>query len=284
MTKRLKFSRLILGIICIALAVLILLALIRFGSVFAFLMIYPWISDALQSSTGMSHWMASLIAFVPAVVGVIGIGMLFSWNRKKRTIGLIMASVAYLVTCGFMYSIEADRSFDPLTGKANKCFAAGLDGYEEISCEWKFHPETGNPVITDPAQIKNIITAMNVSESEPRVTNRVRPNKNLRFFSVDGRPLYWYYQFPDGKIDLFDSPGRHPHFGKDIILQPITAEIVKILLYPQDDWDIERVNLPDSKPISQGDPKALSSTNNGNDSAMEVLRDLYIERKKQLKQ
>ncbi|MBT5503461.1 hypothetical protein HN643_00955 [Candidatus Falkowbacteria bacterium] len=282
MTKRLKFSRLILGIICIALAILIFMALIRFGTVFAFLMIYPWISDALQSSAGMNHWLASIIAFVPAVVGVIGIGMLFSWNRKRRTIGMVMAGIAYLTTCAFMYSIEADRSFDPITGKANKCYAAGLNGYEEISCEWKFHPETGNPVITDLGEIKKIITSMNVSESEPRISNKVRPNKNLRFFSVDGTPMYWYYEFPDGVIDMFDSPGRHPHFNT--VLQPITPEIVKIVLYPQDNWDIERVNLPDSKPISQGDPKALSSANSGNDSAMEELRDLYIERKKQLKQ
>ncbi|MEK7511959.1 MAG: hypothetical protein AAB575_02990 [Patescibacteria group bacterium] len=234
-----KMKKIILGILLIALGLLLLIGLIRFGSLLAFLYIFSRISELLTVSLGLNEWLAKIIAFAPAVFFTVGTGYLLTFNRARFQRGLILCSIGYLAICIFMYSVNARHAYNPISGKATKCYAAGFSGYEEISCEWKFHPQTRSPVITDPEQIKEVVRSLAVTENPPQVGQRVKLTKNIRFFSVDGTPLVWYYQHPDGKIELFSTSGHHPLLNT--ILQPINSEIAKLLLNPKNRYEADRI-------------------------------------------
>jgi hypothetical protein len=265
-------KKIVIGFLLISLGVLLILGLIRFGNILAFLFIFSWVSEELTLNLGMNEWLAKIIAFAPAVFLTIGTGYLLTFNRARFQRGIIFCSIGYLVVCVFMYSVNAGHAYDPVTGKATKCYAAGFSGYEEISCEWKFHPQSGKPVISDSEQIKEIIRSQAVTANPPKVGQKVKLTKDIRFFSVDGTPLVWYYQYPDGKIELFSTPGHHPQLNT--VLQPINAEIAQLLFNPKNRHDADLISFADG--ADTGSSEATT--------ALEAYRDHLIKIREQLRE
>ncbi|MEK7159556.1 MAG: hypothetical protein AAB766_03610 [Patescibacteria group bacterium] len=263
-------KKIIIGGLLIALGLLLLFGLIRFGSLLAFLYIFSRISELLTVSLGLNEWLAKIIAFAPAVFFTVGTGYLLTFNRARFQRGLILCSIGYLAICIFMYSVNAGHAYDPISGKATKCYAAGFSGYEEISCEWKFHPQSGKPVISDPEQIKEIIRSQAVTKNPPKVGQKVKLTKDIRFFSVDGTPLVWYYQYPNGKIELFSTPGHHPQLNT--VLQPINAEIAQLLFNPKNRHEADLISFADE----------TDSRNSDGKTALEAYRDHLIKLREQL--
>ena len=225
-----NYKKLILGILIIGLAIWLLLGLLRFGSIIAFFWIFEIIVNELTLAAGLNKYLAMIIAFVPALALLWSVPLMFSLNKRKRNLGMIMGGACYLLYSILMFSLESNHYFDPATGAPTKCYASGLTSYDEVPCNTEFHPQTGNPVIKDPAQIKSIIMAKHTAEAQLQPVSRVAPSSDMRFFTPDGKPLYWYYQHPNGEIEIFDTPGKPPQLNVE--LNSITAEIAAAIIYP----------------------------------------------------
>jgi hypothetical protein len=239
-----SFKKLIWGALFIGLGILMIIGVIRFGSLIAFLWIYSWTVDELELTLGLNHYLANLVALVPAIAMAYGIVRLFSTNQARRNVGIAVTAGCYLLYCLLLVLLSGQSYFNPQTGEPTKCYSTGLNGYEEISCAWKFHPQSGSRVIKDPAQEKSIILSMQTKVATRGRIERVAPDKEMRFFSPDGAPLYWYYQHPDGTIEIFAAPGKHPQLNVE--LNPLTPEIVKQILYPESKAAAEKIKVMES--------------------------------------
>jgi len=105
-------------------------------------------------------------------------------------------------------------------GESRGCKAwNSIDGYyEDVNdCTRQVHPTYGTPIIP--------ITPDNFLLFDMK---KVDVNANTVFFDpVKGAPLLYYYE-TDSSIDFFNSQGRHPQFGSELL--PVTEDIVKKVL------------------------------------------------------
>lgn len=212
-----KFLR---SVLLIALACLVIIGMFRLGKVFGFLLVFPWFVSKLENA-GVNIWLARAISVPIAVLIVMCISWLFSFSKEKRMRGLIVGTCIYCLWFFVLFAIQKDYNFNPLTGEPLKHYAATPYGYVEVPAKWKVHPTFGTPVIkgTRELAISKAIEKKGLPE-----LSRIEPTRDSVFFSPDGQPLVWYYQHPDGQIDLFPRPGVHPQLG--VQLNPITPAIV----------------------------------------------------------
>lgn len=233
------------GVFFAGLAVILLIGLMKFSNILAFLMILPWLANQLVEKSGMNIWLARAIATIPTILFLVGLSMSMSYfptfqkkfpflrfQKIKRIWGYALLTTLFIGYSITMFAMDDAQLFDPKTGHAKKCLALGTTDYEEINCDWDFHPVTGNPVIKDRAQVKAIFTAKQTSPHDPGPSKKIINNGQLRFFDSAGNPLVWYYEYEDGRIELFDQPGKHPQWNTDLIA--INPAIVKKLLNYRD--------------------------------------------------
>jgi len=212
-----KWPYWLIGVICLSLVVFIL---IRYGEVLTFFLVIPWIIHKL-TDLGINGWLAWAFAIPLTIIFLWGLKLAFSKQMEKKRVGQIVLSLMILGYCLGMYFMQKDYAFDPKTGQATKCYAITPYGYEEVTCAWKVHPIFGTVVI--PAT-KEIITSKILLKKDYPKVEKIKPTREMAFFTPDGQPLAWYYQYPDGKIEVFPRPGFHPQFN--VILAPVTPEIV----------------------------------------------------------
>ena len=241
-----NFKKLILGILLLGLAIWLLLGLFRFGSIIAFFWIFEIISNELSLTAGINPYLAKIIAFIPAIAILWSISLMFAKDKQKRTLGMVIGGTCYLLYSGLMFALEGNRYFDPATGAPTKCYAVGLTQYDEVPCTTEFHPQTGNPVIKDPAQIRAIIMAKQTANAQLQTVTRINPTSDMRFFTPDGKPLFWYYQHPNGTIEIFNTQGKHPQLNVE--LNPITTEIVAAIIYPDQHPAMAKIMVVTSPP------------------------------------
>jgi hypothetical protein len=226
-----NYGKLLLAVLLLAISVLGIIGMFRFGSILAFLWIFPFFVDKLVDVTGMNNWLAWALA-VPATIAAISIlGLLFSWKKDKRQKGFAIACAAIFVFSLLMFAIEKDYPFDK-DGKATQCYASTPNGYEIVPCSWKVHRMYGTEV--KPVSKDMAMTLWTKKNGIPTV-QRIEPKEDLAFFAPDGTPLVWYYQYPDGKIELFQHPGAHPQLGSQVILSPVSPGIIIALKKLQDE-------------------------------------------------
>jgi hypothetical protein len=218
MAKQKKKILILVLLSLMLLITLIILILLRHQITLIFL--YPYLRDKF-TNLGINVWIAKLIALPLAVWVIFIVYLLFSSKNKRRKSGYILGGVTWCIWCISMFFITGDYYFDPQTSEAVKCFANTPYGYRERSCNEKYDPTFGTKVIK---VNKNIALSQWVKEHGPILVEKVNPNKQMAFFTPYGEPLYWYYEKPNGQIDIFDHPGRHPQYNTQ--LNPVTAEVV----------------------------------------------------------
>lgn len=216
---------------------LLLAGIIFFGTILGFITVIPWLAHQLSAQAGLNIWLAYIVTIPIGIVMVLSAGWLLSTG--KRSWGIAAGSGVLIIWCSLMYTVTKDYNFDPVTMEAIKCYTVGLAGYEEVPCEWKVHPITTAPVerIT-----REIAISMEIMREGPPTFETIRPTKDMRFVTPDGTPLVWYYEHPDGKIDLFGEPGVHPQVSTQ--LNPINSGIVKKILDHLDKGKIDMVYTP----------------------------------------
>lgn len=219
-----KHRKIVLALLGLGVCILGTTGLIIFGNLLAFLMVFPWIVDRLVMA-GLDVWLARLITVPIACVLVISLGLALSFSRVKRNTGLAVFALGLMLWSLAMFQMSGAYAFDPVSGEAKKCCAQTPEGYEMVSCAWKVHPLYGTAVI--PAT-KEMITAQWIAKNGVPKIQSVAPDSSLRFFATDGSPLIWYYQHPDGRLDLFAQSGRHPQLN--VALKPVDADIVRKII------------------------------------------------------
>ncbi|MBN1472527.1 MAG: hypothetical protein JW925_12155 [Syntrophaceae bacterium] len=224
-----KGRKIILIIATLGFCLLLVVGLIKFGSLLAFLMIFPWIVDKLVNA-GFDIWLARLITVPLACIMVLGIGLAFSISSQRRNTGLAIFAAGLMLWSAAMFAMSKDYIFDPISGKSRKCYAITPDGYETVPCVWKVHPVYGSPV-QKPS--REALAADWVIKNGLHRMRKIEPERDLRFFAQDGAPLVWYYQGPEGKFELFSQPGRHPQLN--VPLKPVDASVVGRILKSMDD-------------------------------------------------
>jgi len=136
----------------------------------------------------------------------------FQSHSKKQISALII--VCFLCVLWFItYLAEKDNNFDA-QGRSLTYKAWAADHYEDVAGNYSVHPVYGTPAIK--------VTPENISTFSLR---KIEVDNNTVFFNpVDGTPLIYYYIMGD-KVDFFNSNGRHPQYGEELL--PVTTDFVK---------------------------------------------------------
>lgn len=239
--EKINIKRLSWYLLVIGLCLLALIGLIRFGSLFAFFMVFPWIGEQVVAVTGINSRLANFMAIPATIYMVIAVALILSFKSFKRNLGFCMFVAGLLVWHLAMFAATRDDIFDS-KGVAQKCLAKNTHGvYEYEDCGRKVHRISGNEVV--PAT-KELVALMQFQKNGISAVQRVTPDRNMRFFAPDGSPLVWYYQYQDGKIELFGRPEPHPQLN--VVLNPVNAQIVLLVLEYIDKgkWEMLVVDHP----------------------------------------
>ncbi|MBN1325427.1 hypothetical protein JW977_00385 [Candidatus Falkowbacteria bacterium] len=218
------FKKLAVRVLIIVVAVLALLIFgfvaIKLSTGLTFLTIWSIIVGQLVNY-GFNIWLARAIAIIIAAALTYAINLMFSSDFKKRKLGIIMTCNIAVIYCLGLYLLTKDYIINPSTGKPAVCCATTPYGFEKVPCTWKKHPIFMTDV--SPCTSEVILSDTMAKKGYPKVET-IRPRKDMAFFTPDGQPLAWYYEYPDGKIEIFGRPGRHPQ--NNAVLNPINPEIV----------------------------------------------------------
>jgi len=214
----------VLTIIGIALLILILFALWGVKEFFTFKWIFSLITDKVIAETGVDIWIARAIAGFVGLLLTYAIFLMLSWGKSrsvKVSIGLALLSVIVIGFSITMYQMTKDQMFKP-DGTPAKCYTRLSDGEIVFAdCNWKVHKTFGTPVLP---VTEDVIRQYQVQQKGIPKMTPLTPSQDMRFFSYDGKPLVWYYQHSDGRIEFFGSPGRHPQLNT--VLAPVDSQIV----------------------------------------------------------
>lgn len=227
----------------IGLCLLAVIGLIRFGNIFAFFLIFPWLSDKITEAMGLNQQLANFLAIPAAIYLAVSISLMLSFKAAKRYTGIMMFILALSGWYVAMFVVTGDALFDP-QGRAQKCVAKDPRGsYEYEDCSRKVHRFYGTEVVP---LTKEIIAVMSAQKNGLSSFSRVTPNRSMRFFTPDGAPLIWYYQYPDGRLELFDQPILHPQ--RRVALNPINSQVASQLLDYLENQRLDMIVLDNSSP------------------------------------
>jgi len=222
MNSRINIKKLSWYLLVIGLCVLALIGIMRFGNLFAFFMVFPWIGEQVVAVTGVDARLANFMAIPAAIYMVIAVALMFSFKSLKRNLGFGMFVAGLLAWNIAMFTVTRNDIFDP-KGVSQKCVAKNTQGvYEYEDCGRKVHRIYGTEVV--PAT-KELVVLMQFQKNGIPAVQRVTPHRNMRFFTQDGLPLFWYYQHQNGKIELFGRPEPHPQLN--VVLIPLMPKSLR---------------------------------------------------------
>ena len=128
---------LILALLGIGLALLAIIGLIKFGTVFFFIPFWFWTVDKIIELTGANLWLARGFAALFVLPFFYLLKLIFSWKAKRRLIGWILFSLLTASLCFTMFFLSEDIYFSFKTGQAKKWYIVTPAG------EYKFSDSPG---------------------------------------------------------------------------------------------------------------------------------------------
>ena len=174
-----KARKIVFWSLILAILILLLIGLIRFGSIFAFLLVFPWFVSRLNAA-GVNIWLARLIAVPIVVLIVLAILWILSFDLKKRARGFTLGAVMLCIWFGTIFLMK-DFNFDPRTQEPLKSFVYDeYVGYREVPSNWKYDPWIGTPV---EKASRRIIRARQIQKKGLPKVRRVKVSKETMFFS-----------------------------------------------------------------------------------------------------
>ncbi len=231
----LKYKKSLLIIASLSLIVVILILL---RNQLSTLFLYWYLKDQFEA-LGWNENLAAAISLPLALWVMFVIGMIFAGKPETKRKGMILGVVTWAIWCVgmFLIGIGADVNFWP-DGTPRTCYADTPLGRRECNCEHKVDLTYGvpcNPITPQTA------TDDQISKNADKIgKDNFIPTENTVCFSPKGDVLCYYYEFPDGKIELFYRKGRHPQ--TNVELKPVTEEVmISILKKIAED---KRMNLP----------------------------------------
>jgi len=124
---------LILALLGIALVLLAIIGLIKFGTVFFFIPFWFWTVDKIIELTGANLWLARGFAALSVIPFFYLIKLIFSWKPEKRKVGWILLSALTASLCFIMFFLSEDIYFSFKTGQAQKWYIVTPEGKYEFS-------------------------------------------------------------------------------------------------------------------------------------------------------
>lgn len=218
----LRFSWILIAFAVIALV----LGLICYGNVLAFLLMFDGIVSRLATTFQLDIFLARALAIVFGVVFVLFVSpLVFSLRAKKRRAGILITATVFFWIFTAAYWVNEDTVFNP-DGSARKCMAWNPEKGEwddNVPCGWKVHPDYGTKVF--PAS-QEMVVMKNTIENGPGTFKRVTPDRNMRFFAPDGSPLLWYYKDDKGRYEILYGNEHPQHPGKALPVDEKTADLI----------------------------------------------------------
>jgi len=127
----------ILALLGIALALLAIIGLIKFGTVFFFIPFWFWTVDKIIELTGANLWLARGFAALFVLPFFYLLKLIFSWKAERRKLGWILFFLLTASLCFTMFFLSEDIYFSFKTGQAKKWYIVTPAG------EYKFSDSPG---------------------------------------------------------------------------------------------------------------------------------------------
>jgi len=128
---------LVLALLGIALVLLAIIGLTKFGTVFFFIPFWFWTVDKIIELTGANLWLARGFAALFVLPFFYLLKLIFSRKAEKRRTGWILLSVLTASLCFMMFFLSEDIYFSFKTGQAKKWYIVTPAG------EYKFSDSPG---------------------------------------------------------------------------------------------------------------------------------------------
>lgn len=269
--KRINFK---LWLVVMLFSLTLIAGLFLYGNILAFLLLFDSIVKSIATAINLDIWLARIAAICLGLLFINLISpLIFTLNSRKRHVGYLFAGLIFVLIFFSAYITNRDFVFNP-DGSAKKCMAwnpvAGQYD-DDISCNWAVHPKYGTKVI--PASME-MIAIKNTMENGPGEFKRITPHKNLRFFAPDGSPMIWYYQQPNGKVELFGNKGFHPQL--QVILSPINGDVAALIIKYLEEKKYDMIVVDGKMSQIKSDSKQNDLSASG-DSALQELRNMLLD-------
>ncbi len=182
---------------------------------------YKWAQSYVSTISivfDLNQHLAEAITILVALVIALFSGMIFTFHRAKRTIG-IAGIIALLVVNSLVLWIGTRPQIVSRRGDSLKCYFFNGDKVE-YGERAGFDPSTGRPCRPVTPEILPRLQAYE-SGQRPKLIDR----PDVVFFDTrNGEAIVWYSRARDGRIRLFDLMGFDPVSGTE--LTPMTADMV----------------------------------------------------------
>lgn len=173
--------------------------------------IYSYFVDSIANLTGINLYLIRACLLVLLLPFLYGMRLFFSLNRTKRRIGTaILTALAVGHNIG-LYFATRQVSFTA-KGEALKYFALTPEGV-------KYSDRPGVESVYG-VQFKPVTpeVARNLRLLEKGDFKLVDPGGTQWFNPITGHAQLWYYRYPDGILEFYAKPGRHP-FTNDPLME-----------------------------------------------------------------
>lgn len=221
-------SRAAKGIIVVASIVFVVLALLSIFRLHFVFWIYTDIANWLSINLNLDNTVSTVVA-ITLTAALVPVIPYFLWyfvlGRHAMEVFIITASVAVVVAL-LLYKFGQDVYFHPRTGEPIRYYASTPTGVvfsRSPGYDKKFRTEF-KPVIPEIiASLENQKAGITPKKLEFDIHGD--DLNGIEFFStVDGSPKVFFYEAPDGSIELFNSAGIHPQYQEP--LKAITPEAI----------------------------------------------------------
>lgn len=251
-------TRIIIGVSLLVLSLMMILCFIKFGSLMAFLFIYPY-ALAEIAGFGINPFLAEILAVVIAIVFLGIIGLIFSWKKERRTAGICLLATLFILHTLALFFVSRERFFDlegqPLkycsrdlvTGELDCADAPGYDKYRQ-----KRHAITSEEA--KELEVKRISENSEVSMSAGEI-----PCWEVKswFNAKTGEPLIYYENDVQENFHCHVQPDFSTISGKE--LTPVDAEsVAKIKVFSEKKYS--EIEQQQKKEESENEIKASNST------------------------
>lgn len=205
------------GIIVLVLFLLFFPTLVALKYV-AIKQVYFHFVSTIADLTGLNTFLVKAVCALLLVPFIIGVRYLFSLNKTRRAVGLIVIILYVSIYNLSLYHFTKEQYFEFESGKGMKWYALtpeGVDFYDKPGVD----PVYGITLQQVTPEIIKKLKLIEKGDFKP-----IDPETATFFNPITGETKVWYFRYPDGTYEFYDKPGYHPITGK--ALKPVTHQVV----------------------------------------------------------
>lgn len=208
-----------LGLLFLVISGLIVVGLVRFGTILGYFLFFPWILSKVSGVVINPH-LANIVALIVATIVYLGLyKYLYRHNKTWGYAGLIILMV---LQSGFMFLSESNRFFS-LDGKALRYYTTNPLTGEFQMFDREVYDAFGQK--SQPVDYR-MATEIYRQQNKDKFPNKEVPFEAIRnFFSVvTGQALVYYCQ-DDQNYHFFMHRGYDSQSGRELL--PVTPDVVE---------------------------------------------------------